>query len=297
MHGHFKMKRRKFVQNSILASTALTGTLISCSNSASNNKSNESVSKGNIKQSVSRWCYGDFELDELLPALKEIGIHAIDLVGEEDWPTLKKHDIHCSMCNGAEINLIDGWNDPKFHDQLISNYANLIPKVADAGYTNLILFSGNRRGMDDKQGLINCVAGLKKILPLAEKYGVVLQMELFNSKVDHPDYMCDNTPWGIALCKELGSENFKLLYDIYHMQINEGDIIRTINDYHPYFGHYHTAGVPGRHEINDKQELYYPAIMHAIVDTGFTGFVAHEFTPTYEDKLSSLREAFGVCDV
>jgi len=226
-----------------------------------------------------------------------MGILAIDLIGPKDWPILKKHGITCSMCNGAEINLVDGWNDLKFHEQLIANYTEMIPLVAAAGYKNLICFSGNRRGLSNEEGMANCVKGLKQILPLAEKHQVIIQMELFNSKIDHPDYMCDNTAWGIQLCDQLGSENFKLLYDIYHMQINEGDIIRTIRDHHAYFGHYHTAGVPGRNEINDSQELFYPAIMKAIVETGFKGFVAQEFIPTQTDILASLKEAISICDV
>jgi len=255
------------------------------------------VRKGNIRHSVSRWCFGKYPLEEFLPILKDVGIPAIDLVGPDDWELLKKHNIDCSMCNGAEINLVDGWNEPKFHEQLVKNYTEMIPKVAAAGYKNLICFSGNRRGMDDEVGLKNCVKGLNTIMPLAEENGVTIIMELFNSKIDHPDYMCDNTPWGIALCDRLGSENFKLLYDIYHMQINEGDIIRTIQDSHPYFAHYHTAGVPGRNEINDTQELNYPAIMKAILKTGFKGYVAQEFIPTYENPIDSLRESIDICDV
>lgn len=291
------MKRRKFLQNT--AAVASTSVLLpSGLHAASSSMATDGAPrKGNIRHSVASWCYSYLPLEELLPQLKTIGIHAIDLIGPKDWPILKKHGIDCSMCNGAEINLIDGWNDLQFHEQLIENYTKMIPLVAEAGYKNLICFSGNRRGISNEEGMANCITGLKQILPLAEKHGVILQMELFNSKVDHPDYMCDNSPWGIALCKALGSEHLKLLYDIYHMQISEGDIIRTIQDFHPYFGHYHTAGVPGRNEINDSQELYYPAIMKAIVKTGFKGYVAQEFIPTRAEKLDSLREAIDICDV
>ena len=194
------------------------------------------------------------------------------------------------MCNGAELSLVEGWNNPKYHPQLIENYKAMIPLVAKAGYTNLICFSGNRDGMSDTEGLANCISGLRQVLPLAEKHGVVLQMELFN-QIDHPDYMCDRSAWGISLCQALGSENFKLLFDIYHMQIQEGDIIRSIQNNHQYFGHYHTAGVPGRHEIDETQELYYPAIMQAIAQTGFNGFVAQEFIPTGSDTIASLIRA------
>lgn len=256
--------------------------------------------KGNIHHSVARWTYGDLSISELCQVANELGFSAIDLVGPEDWPTLKQYGIHSSMCNGAELNLTDGWGDKQFHAALIERYHRHIDLVADAGYTNLICFSGNKRGIDPQVGLDNAVQGLQQILPHAEKRGVVLQMELFNSKVDHPDYFADNSAWGIALCKRLGSANFKLLYDIYHMQISEGDIIRTITDNHQYFGHYHTAGVPGRHEIDDSQELFYPAIARAILSTGFSGYLAQEFIPVAESrvaKIESLKRAIQICDV
>jgi hydroxypyruvate isomerase len=253
--------------------------------------------RGNINHSACYWCYDSIPLEKFLSDLKGLGVKAIDLVGPADWPLLKKYDIHASMCWGAELNLTDGWCDLQFHPRLIQNYSEMIPEVARAGYTNLICFSGSRRGMDDEEGLQNAVKGLEQILPLAEKHGIVLQMELLNSKVDHKDYMCDHTNWGVSLCDALGSENFKLLYDIYHMQIMEGDVIRTIESYHQYFGHYHTGGNPGRHEIDETQELYYPAIMKAIVKTGFKGFVAQEFIPSWEDKIGALSQGIHICDV
>lgn len=258
---------------------------------------NKNMLNNNINHSVCRWTFPHLSVEELSLLVKEIGFNAIDLVGPAEWPVLKKHGIDSSMCNGAEISLEQGWNNKDYHNQLIKNYSEMIPLVGKAGYKNLILFSGNKDGMDDETGMKNSVEGLQKILPLAEKHGVILQMELFNSKVNHPDYMADNSPWGIELCKQLGSENFKLLYDIYHMQISEGDIIRTIKDNHQYFGHYHTAGVPGRNEIDETQELYYPAIMKAIADTGYTGYVAQEFIPKSEDKSEALREAIKLCDI
>ncbi|PST84410.1 hydroxypyruvate isomerase [Pedobacter yulinensis] len=258
---------------------------------------NRTTLKGNIHHSVCRWCYGDLDLDTLCTEGKKIGLKAIDLAGPKDWPILKKHGLDSSMCNGAEINLVDGWNDPKFHPVLIKNYSDMIPKVAAAGYKNLICFSGNTRGKTDEEGWQNCVTGLKQVLPLAEKHGVVLVMELLNSRVDHPDYQCHHTAWGVELAKRLGSENFKLLYDIYHMQVDEGDVIATIRKHHRYIGHYHTAGVPGRHEIDENQELNYPAIMRAIVATGFKGYVAQEFIPAAKDKLASLQQAIRICDV
>ena len=287
------MKRRNFITTSAIATTALATTRVMSQKSQG---PKDFELKSNINHSVCQWCFATYPLEEFLAILNDLGITAIDLLGPKDWPTLAKYNIHCSMCNGAEISLTEGWNDPKYHEQLIKNYTEVIPKVADSGYTNLICFSGNRRGIDDYVGLQNCVDGLSQILPLAEAHGVVLQMELFN-QINHPDYMCDNTLWGVELCRRLGSDHFKLLYDIYHMQIQEGDIIRTIQTYHPYFGHYHTAGVPGRNEIDETQELYYPAIMKAILDTGFTGYVAQEFITTWEDKIEALKDALKRCDV
>jgi hydroxypyruvate isomerase len=256
--------------------------------------------KGNVHHSVSRWTYGDLDIEALCLLVKSLGFSAIDLVGPEDWPVLKKHNVDSSMCNGAELNLIDGWIHPEFHDVLTERYLEHIDYVAQAGYKNLICFSGNARGLTSQQGLKNAVQGLQRILPVAEKKGVTIQMELFNSKVDHPDYMADNSAWGIALCEQLQSPNFKLLYDIYHMQINEGDIIRTIRQNHQFFGHYHTAGVPGRNEIDETQELHYPAIVNAILDTGFQGYLAQEFIPTPktpEGRAMSLQQAIHICDV
>lgn len=262
--------------------------------------SSEKKLKGNINHSVCRWTYNFLPVDKLCEAVKKIGFSAIDLVGPKDWDTLKKYGVYSSMCNGAEISLTEGWNHKEYHSTLIKNYTDHINYVADAGYKNLICFSGSRKGMDDESGLKNCVDGLKQILSLAEKKGVMIQMELLNSKVDHHDYMCDKSPWGVELCKRISSPNFKLLYDIYHMQIDEGDVIRTINDNHIYFGHYHTGGVPGRHEIDETQELYYPAIMQAILKIGFSDYVAQEFIPTGKDneaKVASLKNAIRICDV
>ena len=291
-------QRRTAIKKILLATTGLSmadGMAINLQKTE-NNKT-KSLMKGNINHSVCKWCYGEIPLDEFAIKIKEMGITGVDLIGPKDWHILKKHNLESTMCNGAEISLTEGFNDPQYHPKLIESYKKYIDLVADAGYTNLICFSGNRRGINDETGLVNCVKGLKEIIGLAEKRGVVLQMELFNSKVDHPDYMCDNSAWGVALCKRLGSLNFKLLYDIYHMQISEGDIIRTIQENHQYFGHYHTAGVPGRNEIDETQELFYPAIMKAIFETGFKGFVAQEFIPRYKDALNSLKSAVILCDI
>ena len=253
--------------------------------------------KGTINHSVARWCFSSFDLETLCVEAKKIGITGIDLIGPKDWPIVKKHGLDSPMCNGAEINLVDGFNDIKFHETLLKNYTEMIPIVAKAGYKNLIFFSRNRRGKPDEEGWNNCELGLKKLIPLAEKHNVTLVMELLNSKIDHKDYQCSKTNWGVELAKRLGSENFKLLYDIYHMQIDEGDVIRTIKENHHYIAHYHTAGVPGRNEIDENQELNYKAIMEAIAETGFKGFVAQEFIPKNIDKLDSLKKAITICDI
>lgn len=288
--------RRKVIRN-ILAGSAAVAAGSAALSSFTPAEKKKTMLKGNIQHSVCRWCFGDIPLDQLCIAANEIGLKGIDLVGPKDWDTLKKYNLVSTMCNGAEISLTKGWNDKQYHATLIKNYMEHIDLVAAAGYKNLFCASGNRNGMDDETGLKNCVDGLKQIIGYAEKKGVVLQMELLNSKVDHKDYMCDRTWWGVELCKRLASPNFKLLYDIYHMQIDEGDVIRTIRDNNTYIGHYHTAGVPGRHEIDETQELYYPAIMKAILATGFTDYVAQEFIPLAADKLGSLKNAVLICDV
>lgn len=294
-----KSSRRKIIKQLAAGTLALSAAGPLASLAAPGEKKSNTL-KGNINHSVCWWTYNYISLDELCHAVKRIGFSAIDLVGPKDWPTLQKNGIFSSMCNGAEISLTKGWNDKQYHSTLIKNYTDHIDLVAKAGYKNLICFSGNRNGMDDETGWKNCAEGLKQILGLAEKKGVIIHMELLNSRVDHQDQMCDRTPWGVELVKRTGSPNFKLLYDIYHMQIDEGDVIRTIKNNHQYIGHYHTAGVPGRHEINETQELYYPAIMKAIVETGFKNYVAQEFIPTGKENVAkeeALKDAVRRCDV
>ena len=289
--------RRKAIQNLLIGGTAmLAAPGVTMALHKQPNK-NATPLKGNINHSVCRWTYSFLQLEELCKTVKNIGFSAIDLVGPKDWPMLKSYGIYSSMCNGADLSLTEGWNDKKYHPQLIKKYTEHIDLVANAGYKNLICFSGSRKGMDDAVGLQTCAEGLKQVMSIAEKKGVVLVMELLNSKVDHKDYMCDHSAWGVQLCKTIGSENFKLLYDIYHMQIDEGDVIRTIQNNHQYFAHYHTGGVPGRHEIDQSQELYYPAIMEAIVKVGHQGYVAQEFIPIATDKIASLEKAVRLCDV
>lgn len=290
-----ELSRRSALKN-IVAGTAALGVSASLPAFALEPQQSTML-KGNVNHSVCRWCFNDIDLDTLCIEAKKIGIKGIDIVGPEDWPTLKKHGLYSSMCNGAGLGIDDGWNEPKYHEALIKSYSEVIPKVAAAGYTQLICFSGTRRGKDNETGWKNCVEGLKQVLPIAEKYKVTLVMELLNSKVDHKDYQCDNTPWGVELCKRLNSDYFKLLYDIYHMQIDEGNVIATIKANHQYISHYHTAGVPGRHELDENQELNYPAIIKAILDTGFKGYLAQEFIPKNDDKIKSLSDAVKLCDV
>ena len=293
-----EQNRRSAIKNILAGTAAVTasGMLSSFTNSETERHGSTAL-KGNINHSVSPWCYSELTLDQLCTVSKEIGITGIDLCGPKDWPVLQKHNLYSPMCNGAEISLTEGFGDTEFHDTLVKNYTEMIPLVAKNGYKNLICFSGSRRGKDSETGWKNCITGLKRLLPLAEKHNVVLCMELLNSKVDHKDYQCNTSAWGAELAKRLGSGNFKLLYDIYHMQIDEGDIIRNITDHHQYIAHYHTGGIPGRHEIDDTQELYYPAVMKAIVATGFKGYVGQEFVPKNTDKIASLRKAIQICDV
>ena len=298
MKKKLNTKRREVLKKMVFTSMGLPLIdKIKLYNSNKNNYYHQINMKGNINHSVCKWCYGQISLEEFSVVVKSMGIKGIDLIGPEEWPILKKHGLTSSMCNGAEISLTEGWNDKQYHSTLVDSYLKHIDLVADAGYTNLICFSGNRRAIDDETGMENCLEGLKKILGYAEKKGVIIQMELLNSKVDHQDYMCDNSPWGFELCRRIDSSNFKLLYDIYHMQINEGDVIRTITENQQFIGHYHTGGVPGRNEIDQTQELFYPAIMKAIVTTGFKGFVAQEFIPKNNNPIQSLENAIRICDV
>ncbi len=252
------------------------------------------VSSGRIKQSVCRWCYGKISLEDLSIAAKRLGLVGIDLLGPSDFPTIKQHGLICTMTGSHP--LTNGLADPKYWDASLKAINAAIEATSKEGWRNVICFSGNRRGIDDRTGMNNCVKALKEIVPVAEKANVILNMELLNSKVNHPDYMCDRSPWGVELVKRVGSDNFKLLYDIYHMQIMEGDVIRTIKQDHAAFGHYHTGGNPGRNELDDTQELNYKAIARAIADIGFQGYMAHEFIPL-RDPLTSLSEAVELCVV
>jgi hydroxypyruvate isomerase len=243
---------------------------------------------GRLKQSACRWCYGKIPLEDLCAAAKEMGLVGIDLLGPGDFETVKKYGLICTMVNSHPLS--DGLCDEQFHAMAIEKINAAVEATAKEGWRNVICFSGNARGIDRKAGMDNCVKALKEVVPVAEMAGVILNMELLNSKVDHADYMCDNTTWGVELVKRVGSDNFKLLYDIYHMQIMEGDIIRTIQRDHEAFGHYHTGGNPGRAELDETQELNYKAIARAVADLPFDGYYVHEFIPR-RDPLTSLREA------
>ncbi len=254
------------------------------------------VTKGRLRQSASRWCYKNIPLPELCRAVAAMGVPAIDLLEAEDWPVVREHGLVCSMGYGGGGTISDGLNNPANHDRIVSNLTAALPKARALGVPNLITFFGNRQGRGDAEAVAACVAGLNRLKGAAEDHGVTICVELLNSKVNHPDYHGDRTPFGVEVVGAVNSPRVKLLYDVYHMQIMEGDVIRTIRQHHAHIAHYHTGGVPGRHELDDTQELQWPAVCRAIVETGFTGYLAHEFVPT-RDPLTSLREAVVLCDV
>ena len=252
--------------------------------------------KGRIRQSVSRWCYKDIPLDKLCAAAAGMGLVAVDLLQPEEYDIPRRYGLVCSMgyAGGGEINR--GLNRPENHASIEAGLRKGIPVAAKSGVPNVITFSGLRQGLSDEEGARHTIAGLKRLAPIAEDNGVTLCLELLNSRRDHPGYMADHTAWGARVIDEVGSSRIKLLYDIYHMQIMEGDLIATIRQFHAQIAHFHTGGVPGRHELDDTQEVQWDAVMRAIAGTGFTGFVAHEFVPTRE-PLESLRQAAERCDV
>jgi len=289
-----------------LKQTAAAATLSSLALSLRTTDAVAAESHGKVNHSVCKWCYKNIDLDTLCREGKKFGLQSVELLDPEHFATVRKHDMDCAMVSypsgktktGVTVGGIrQAFNRPEHHDTLYDIYEKRIQQVARTGFKNLICFSGDRKGMDDEQGLKNCAIGLKRIMPLAEKHKITISMELLNSRVNHKDYMCDHTEWGVELCKAVGSDRFKLLYDIYHMQIMEGDCIRRIGQFHDYISHYHTGGVPGRAEIDDTQELYYPAIVRAIIKTGFKGYIGQEFIPKRKDKLASLRQGVEICDV
>jgi hydroxypyruvate isomerase len=258
----------------------------------------EPLRASRLKQSVSRWPYSKIPLPEFCKACKGMGIAAIDLLQPEDWPVVRDAGLVCSMGYPTKRNdfIPTGFNDPANHAMLLRELETTIPLAAKAGVPNVIAMFGNRNGRSDGEAIEACVNGLSQIKALAEEQNVTVCVELLNSKVDHPDYQGDHTAFGAAVMERVGSARVKLLYDIYHMQIMEGDVIRTIRTHIQHIGHFHTGGVPGRHELDDSQELNWHGVARAIADTGFNGYMAHEFVPT-KDPLTSLREAVRTCSV
>jgi hydroxypyruvate isomerase len=248
-----------------------------------------------LKQSVSRWCYGRIPLDDLCEAAKGIGYQSVELLSEKEWEVPKKHGMACAMANGFGTIPV-GFNRPDNHDKLVADAERMIPLVAAAGVPNIVVFSGNRAGLSDGEGIANCIAGLKRVTPTAERHNVTLCLEMLNSKVDHKDYQADHTAWAVQVVQGVNSPRLKLLYDIYHMQIMDGDVIATVRANFGHIAHFHTGGVPGRAEIDETQELNYRRVMQAIADLGFTGYVGQEFVPK-RDPLTSLKQAFEICDV
>ena len=286
-----KMARRAILKTVVPAITAAgvlpSGTLDSLARVAG---------KPRIRQSASRWCYQKIPLEELCAKGAEMGLEGIDLLNEEEWEIPRQYGLVCSMGYGGGGEISNALNRVENHARIEAAFRKSIPRAAKAGVLNLITFSGNRDGLSDEEGSRNTVAGLNRIKKVAEDHGVTICMELLNSKVDHKGYMCDHTAWGVRVIEEVNSPNVKLLYDIYHMQIMEGDLSRTIVANSQWIGHFHTGGVPGRHELDDQQEVNWAGVMRAIASTGFQGFVAHEFIPT-RDPMTSLRQAVALCNV
>jgi hydroxypyruvate isomerase len=252
--------------------------------------------KGQIKQSVSRWCYKQIPLEELCAYAAQIGLKAIDLLNPDEYEVPRRYGLICSMGYGGGGEIASGLNRVENHARIEEGFRKYIPLAAKSGVPNVITFSGNRGGMSDDEGAKNTIAGLNRVKKIAEDHGVVICMELLNSKVNHKDYMCDHTTWGVQVVQEVNSPHVKLLYDIYHMQIMEGDLVRTIQQNIPWLAHFHTGGVPGRHELDGTQEVQWDGVMRGIAAANFGGYVAHEFVPT-RDPLTSLRQAVDLCDV
>jgi len=291
-----KLSRDKLSRRTLLKG-ALTGAAVASVPSVVWPQEASSVPrKGRIKQSVSRWCYKEIPLDQLCAHANQIGLKAIDLLNPEDYEVPRRYGLVCSMAYAGGGELVSAMNRVENHARIEEGFRKYIPLAAKAGVPNVITFSGNRNGMSDEEGARNTIAGLNRVKKIAEDNGVVICMELLNSKVDHKDYMCDHTAWGVRVVQAVNSPHVKLLYDIYHMQIMEGDLVRTIQESIQWIGHFHTGGVPGRHELDGSQEVQWDGVMRGIAATSFQGYVAHEFVPT-RDPLTSLRQAVDECDV
>jgi len=254
------------------------------------------VTHGRLKQSVSRWCYGKIPMPDFCKAVAAMGLTAIDLLEEKDWAIVRDHGLICSMAYAGGGTIPDALNVKANHDAIVKNFEQTIPRAAAQKIPNVITFFGNRRGMPDAEAIANCIDGLNRVKKIAEENNVTICVELLNSKVDHKDYQGDHTAFGVEVVKAVASPRVKLLYDAYHMQIMEGDLIRTLRANREYIAHVHTGGVPGRHELDDTQEVTWKAVAAALVDMGFQGYMAHEFVPT-RDPLTSLRDAVALCDV
>jgi hydroxypyruvate isomerase len=286
------MQRRTF-----LSTVPLAATLAASSQARPLPQDSQLVpaNAGRLKQSLCRWCYSKVDIDTLCAEAVKDGLKAIDLVDPKEWAAVRSHGLTLTIVPGPTT-IPDGFNRTENHAGIVERWKPLVDAAVAAKAYSIIVFSGNRKGMPDGEGLANTIAGVKRIMPYAEERGLNVVMELLNSKVNHKDYMCDHTPWGVEAVKGVGSPRFKLLYDIYHMQIMEGDVIRNIRDYHDFIGHYHTGGNPGRNEIDETQELNYHAVAKAIADTGFEGYFAHEFIPLREWR-ASLKQAVQICTV
>ena len=252
--------------------------------------------KGRIHQSVCQWCYPHIPVDQLAEYAAKIGLRGVDLLKPDEYQIPRRYGLVCSMGYAGAGEIGKALNRTENHAAIEQAFRTNIPLAAKAGVPNVITFSGNRGGMSDDEGAGNTIAGLNRVKKIAEDHGVTICLELLNSKVNHPDYMCDHTAWGVAVVREVNSRNVKLLYDIYHMQIMEGDLIATIRQNLQWIAHFHTGGVPGRHELDGTQEVQWDGVMRGIADAGFSGYVAHEFVPT-GDPLASLRKAADLCDV
>jgi len=289
-----RLSRRRFLRASATSVAAL-GAGAAAFGAAALRASDATPSAGRLKQSVCRWTLPG-TLPEVCQRVRALGLKGIDLLYPDEWAVAHESGLTCSMGYASRRShfIEDGFNDPRLHAMLIEELESAIPLAAKSGVPNLIAMFGNRRGGSDTEGIANCAAGLKKVAPVAQAHGVTVCVELLNSKVDHPDYQGDHTMFGAAVMEKVGSPRVKLLYDIYHMQIMEGDVIRTIRDHRQWIAHFHTGGVPGRHEIDGTQELNYHAVAGAIADTGFQGYVSHEFKATGE-PYEALAEAYRIC--
>jgi hydroxypyruvate isomerase len=290
------LSRRKMMMAALTASMAVQMKATTLAAAGLNDKST------GLRHSVCRGPFSKIPMEEFCESCRELGIESIELLEPDDYPVVQKYGLSCAVGRytttelpGSHIN--SGWNRLEHHEVLIRGYEDLIRKTADAGFPKVICFSGVRNGMDEATGLENCAVGLSQLMPLCDRLGVTMVMELLNSKINHADYMGDNTRFGVGLCKKIDHPRFRILYDIYHMQIMEGNLCATIREHHPWFAHYHTAGVPGRHEIDESQEINYPAVVRAILETGYRDFIAQEFSPVRKDKIASLRQAVDICSL